>query len=609
MSGDANVPRQTPPRTVARQPWIWLTALAAICLIVFALWAPFGLRRAAWGDAWSYYGPLLGGGTLAPLLNSRPLNWLPWQVSYGLVPTSFLGLNLLIAWLILLKGVLVYAIVRILAPGAIGLALAAALLATVYPAEVGYFFDGFVNLHQGFDAYLLAVFLLLAYWKRRSLWLLIAGAAALAFSVATYEAVLALAVVTPLLLLWLDRRVSRRLIRTTMIWWVPVGIYVLYIVALRFSNAGLNAREAGLLESGLNVPNLPLELLGATIWNLGQRYVEGWRIAVTLSPFNGSSPVFQTALIAGALVAAIFFLHAKVSRTAPSQPGRRWPPRRWVELFLLSILWTMLGYAVFSLASVRYDGWRLGFYTVLGSSLTVALVLYGATAHRRIGWALAVGCAILAVALLISRAPLGLIGLTVAAGVGFALPRPLNMAVVLGVLLTISVSRQLDLLRWLTSESLAVQQLLTEVAEATPGLRPGTPVVLVAEAEIRVDALPFDTSSHFDMALDLMHDDPGYIGILCPVEVAEWGWNEESCAFAADGLMVRVGDNEQTIPYESLVLVAADTDGVVRLVDTIPEAWGVPPETGYQPWALLDADAPLPPRLATLFNPRPLIDR
>ncbi|MBL8146103.1 MAG: hypothetical protein JNL34_06940 [Anaerolineae bacterium] len=296
---------------------VWLTALVAICIVAFALWAPFGLRRAAWSDAWSYYGSLLNGDVLAPLLNSRPLNWLPWVVSYELIPSSFFGMNLLIAWFILIKGVLVYAIIRQLAPHASGLALATALLAMVYPAEVGYFNDGYLNLHQGFDAYLLAVFFLLAYWKRRSGWLFAAAVAALAFSVFTYEAVLALAVATPLLLVWLDRRISRRVVWTSLIWWMPVLVYIFYIAALKFSGIGLNPREAGLLNSGLSVPNLPLEIINANIWNLMQHYVEGWRGALTLSPFNGTSPLFRIAAVTGALVIAVFYLHLRVARSVP----------------------------------------------------------------------------------------------------------------------------------------------------------------------------------------------------------------------------------------------------------------------------------------------------
>jgi hypothetical protein len=598
-------------RTAARARlnrwWIAWTALIALCIIVVALWAPFGLRRAAWGDAWAYYGALLNGVTLAPLPNSRPLIWLPWSVSYALVPTSFLGLNSLIAGFILMKGVLVYAITRQLAPHATGLAVAAALLATIYPAEVGYFFDGFLNLHQGFDTYLLAVFFLLAYWKRGSSWLLIAAIAALAFSVATYEAVLALAVGTPILLVWLERRITRRMVWTSLLWFSPIGLYMVYIVVIRVS-VGLNVREAGLLASGLNVPNLPIEILSANLWNLGQRYVEAWQIALTLSPFARTSPLFSIALITGATLIPVVFLHARLSRLHTVLRPVRWPARRWIELFVLSVLWTVLGYAVFSLASVRYDGWRLGFYTVLGSSLTVALILYGATAHRRVSWLLAGCCVVLAILLVTNQSPQGWAMLALAAALGFALPRPLNFSVVLGVLLTIAMVRQLDLLQWLTRESLAVQQLMIQVAESTPGLVPDTPVILVFEPT-SPDDLPFNTGGQFDNALDLIHGNPDYSAFLCPLGLERWGWSDETCSFGADGLVLQKGEQIQTIPYDTLVLLSEDADGVVRLVEQIPSEWGAPLATAYVPGTLLDPSAPVPDGLDQLFNPRPLIDR
>lgn len=591
------------------RPAVWLTALAAICIVTFALWASFGLRRAAWGDAWSYHGSMLNGVVLAPLLNSRPLNWLPWVVSYELAPASFLGVNLLIAWFVLLKGVLVYAIVRLLAPHAAGLALATALLAMIYPAEVGFFNDGYLNLHQGFDAYLLAVFFLLAYWRRRSGWMLVVAVAALGFSVFTYEAALALAVATPLLLIWQDRRISRNMARVSLLWWSPVAFYLLYIAALKFSGIGLNAREAGLLTTGLSAPNLPLEVINANLWNLGQRYVEGWREALTLSPFNTSSTLFQIAAVTGTLMAAVFYLHLAAARSLPTLPSARWPIRRWLELFALSILWTVLGYAVFSLASVRYDGWRLGFYTALGSSLTVALICYGITVHRRISGLLAAGCAVLTILLAASGSPIGWILLSLAAMLGLALPRAFSFPIVIGVLLTIAMVRQLDLHRWLTEEALSTQRLMRQVTLATPGIQANTPVVLVLDANNDDSDLPFSTSQYFDLALDLIHDNRGFQGIVCPVGISEWGWEVETCSFAESGLRVQRGEVVQTIPYEALVLVKVDADGNAGLVEQIPAEWGAPPVTSYNPLALLDPAVPPPARLETLFNPHPLVDR
>jgi hypothetical protein len=592
-----------------RRTLIWLTALIALCIVILALWAPFGLRRTAWGDAWVYYGTLFDGVSLAPRPTSRPLIWLPWVVSYHLVPTSFLGLNLLIAVFVLLKGVLVYAITRLLAPRAAGLALAAALLAMVYPAEVGYFFDGFLNLHQGFDAYLLAVFFLLAWWKRGSRWLLAAAIASLAFSIATYEAVLALVAGTPLLLVFVERRVTRRLVWTALLWWSPIAIYLVYVVLIRAS-VGLNAREAGLLSSGLNVPNLPLEVLSANLWNLGQRYFDAWRSALTLSPFNGSSPLFAIAVFTGAVIAAVFYAHFRVSHPA-ARPGssHNWPARRWFELFALSILWTVLGYAVFSLASVRYEGWRLGFYTVLGSSLTVALLVYGITSHRRISWLFAGLCVALAVIALLSRAPFGWTVLALVAALGFALPRPINWSVIVGILLTIAVVRQLDLHRWLTSEALESQQLLSNVTLAAPGLEPGTAVVLVVETASSDPDVPLDSSVHLDRALDLIYENPGYVGLICPLGLVEWGFDDETCRFDAAGIVVEVRGDTSVTPYEDMVVVLLGADQSVRLVEQLPAVWGAPDHARYDPWSHLDQNAPPPASLQRLLNPRPLIER
>lgn len=580
---------------------MWLAALAAIIVVVLALWLPFGLRRAAWADAWFYQGALLNGTTLVPLPNSRPLAFATWALSYALSPTSFLGLNLQILWFMLLKGVLVYAIVRLLAPKAIGLALAASLLSIVYPAEVGYFNDGYVSLHLGFDAYLLAVFLLLLSWRRRSRWLLAGAVIALAYTVFTYEVVLSLAIATPLLLVWQDGRVSRRVIRVSAVWFIPLALYFGYLVILNVGQQGLSTRETSLLAVGLSGPNPVAEVIGANLWNLRRQYFGGWADALTLSPFFRESTL--AAIAAGLLMA----VHMRVTPEAGSQ---RLTVRRWFELLLISVFWSALGYAVYSLASVRYDEWRIGFYTVIGSSLTAALLLYAlSAAGGRTRWLLVALIVAAGGWAIYAHTQFWLVFLLLLAAAAFALPRRWRYPLLVSVALTVAMARQLDLHRWLTGEALNVQHIMTQVVQATEGVAADTPIVMVLDPQEWGSALPFNTSQHFDYALDLIYGDPARFGRLCPIGREGWGWSDETCTMTDEGIALDFAGETTLLTWDAPIVLIVHPDGTVALVEAIPEAWGGADSSTYAPQRLLHAGAPVPPGLDELFNPRPLVDR
>jgi hypothetical protein len=413
------------------------------------------------------------------------------------------------------------------------------------------------------------------------------------------------------MLVWLEGKVSRRTLWVSAVWLVPVALYLVYIAALQVSGVGLNAREAGLLAEGLRVQNLPQVLVEANISNLIHQYLTAWQDALLLSPFGGSSLLFRVAAVTGLIISGLFGTHLwAFHRPAFGPIGSAWPLRRWFGLVVISLLWTVLGYAVFSLSSVRYDGWRLSFYTSLGAGLTVALVLYALAFYAgRLRWLAAALFLSLALALLLNRSAVGLAALSLVAALGFVLRPPHRFTVLLGVVLTVSLVRQLDLHRWMTSEALNVQTLLTEVVELVPGISETTPVIVVLDSQEWGTDLPFDTSRHFDLALDLVFDAPGRIGWICVLGTPGWGWEGENCTFTPEGIRLSTSAAAVTYGYDAVVMLTAHPDGTVSLVEQIPPVWGAPAENGYSPLHLLSLNSSLPHGLETWFNPRPLPDR
>ncbi|MHB8753308.1 MAG: hypothetical protein ACYDBJ_29500 [Aggregatilineales bacterium] len=82
-------------------------------------------------------------------------------------------------------------------------------------------------------AYLAAVHLLIIYWRRPRWWLLIGMWIPLLLCLGTYETAYPLVVFTPLILVWLQRGTSRRILRVAALWYlVPLIMAPLVVNAL-----------------------------------------------------------------------------------------------------------------------------------------------------------------------------------------------------------------------------------------------------------------------------------------------------------------------------------------------------------------------------------------
>src|SRR5262249_30117224 len=126
------------PRPAWRAPAFVVPAMLAA--LVLALWLPFGLGATGLLEEWSLFAwvdrgePVFALRTI-PGHESRPLVVLGWALGYWLTPDSFVGLNLVHAALLLTKALLLYAVLARLAPGHRAVALVAAVLFVVYPAD------------------------------------------------------------------------------------------------------------------------------------------------------------------------------------------------------------------------------------------------------------------------------------------------------------------------------------------------------------------------------------------------------------------------------------------------------------------------------------------
>ena len=247
----------------------WIVAIGLL-LIVAILWLPFGIAVPFWADSWQCTSSLIRAGMLQPE-NARPLVAIPFVIGQSLSPNLFVGENLLLAGLLFAKSWLLYLILkRLLKHRAI--AFGAASLLLIYPADEAIFNLGTINIHFDVASYLLAVYLLLWLWQERRWVLLPFIGLALGLTTGIYEAAYPLIIFTPLLLLWQEKRFSRRLVTVSLLWYVVPLAVTARLVLITSRN-----QTAVSYQSGLFRGIVPQEVF-STFWNVYHiHFADGWQ--------------------------------------------------------------------------------------------------------------------------------------------------------------------------------------------------------------------------------------------------------------------------------------------------------------------------------------------
>jgi len=331
---------------------IWGFVVASMAGIVTLLWLPYGFDRGPALDIWRVM--TLGGNlyyqssppaTLLDLVTTRFVPMWQWLLGNMLTPESFVGYNLLLAGTIALLGVVFFGVIKTLLPGYQGLAFLAAVLAILNSTDDWYFTIENVHIEILILEFFLAVYLLLIYWRYPSR-LLFLFIIALQISIAgNYDSFYPLFLAVPLLLLWQDRRITRRWIITSLLWCLfPLirfagFVYATFIAKTHYASSMVN-------------DSIPLQTaLGSRFFDslafvykmtLGFGYQEGLKQVV--ETFRGGVPPLHLILslvIALGAAAAYWFAFRKQSPEQPLQP------RRWMVWLTGSFLFIYFGYMMY----------------------------------------------------------------------------------------------------------------------------------------------------------------------------------------------------------------------------------------------------------------------
>ncbi len=569
-----------PSQMQIQRTLLWRNTLIALLLlgIVSLIWLPFNFKLGVVLEPWGLVNDFDIGEPLFWGINaSRPLTWLGWQLAYFLTPDSFIGANFVMLVLWWAKAVLVYLIVRRLLPSTV-LAFGVAVLYTVYPADYALLWMSGINQHQGVFFFLLATYSLLRLWDSHQLYsqLVWGGVMALSIfiSLGTYEVGYPLIYTAPILLLWLiDGRFPRR-------FWKIVGVWYLVAIVITIPQFGVitgsieqsTGYYVGLLDTGEKEGSFILAAMQSTLNMFIRHFITAWQEAFQhWQNFlqSGHSNLFIASIGAGVLatLATLWFWRS-------DEGLERYNWRRQFLILAAGLVIMVLGFAAFLPSSLRDTHTRTYYYNSLGSALVILFVL-----------------------------------LTLARVLPF---RRVFVALTLGMLVTLGMARDLEEHRYRVELSRQQHRLLSATVEEIGALSPQATVVLLAEPadDLHLQTGYIDGFNVYGMGLDYLYrlattnntwDDSrrGCIHLL--------GDERLQCNFTPDGLRFYHNDTE-LIPYDRLVVLRFLGAGRVRLLDALPD--GLLPESApidtYNPYALIDPDAPPPSRVYTLFTQYPM---
>jgi hypothetical protein len=519
-----------------------IVAVAAAIMAVF--WSQFLWVRATNFGGWDEW--------LVIDLTSRGIVGLPYQnrpfsLAFNLVgsllsPHGLWGFYLVHGSYLAGSGVLVYLLVRRVAPNEERLARLAGMLGPIWAPLDDIRLDVVLTAsYAGVTfASLVALFLLVESYKRRSLPALIAVAVFGGLVTRCVEATAGLMVAGPLLLLALPERNARAWREAALVWSAAVGAAaVLSAWPLLFAPPGGSYQA-----QGLGFDPHPLRVAGRMARQL----------AFHLLPL--ATPDWREALDPAVPLSVAVFLGAfwlLERRGAAPEPGSSAA----LTPGLVGLLGAVLGYAVLTLSPAIRTPARAQILSApgIGLFLAAAICWIGARVRR-------------------PRLVAGLLG---------------TWVVAVGTARIVAMQRQWDAKSYWTAQRL----MLASLVEQAPDLHPGTFVILLDGASV------FPATFTFHHALDYLYDGRAK-GVSWGAEPFLY-----PCVFSSEGVLsvpassIRVPWDEpaRLYPYRQLLVLRAERGGGVRVLDAWPGGSlpALPEGAAYEPRRRIRGAAPRPP--------------
>ena len=209
-------------------------------LVTFFLWLPFGWQNTGTYEEWNLFNNYQEYGLFwYPIgQDARPLTALMFFISYILTPNSYLGLQIMTMLIIAVKGSMLYLVVsRIIPSKAIAFAIAGFYI--IFPSDPGVFTPRTINIHAAIILYLFATLLLLQLYDSFRWYRLLLMIGTLSASLLMYDATYSIVALSPFLLLFLEKHLSRKVIKLAFWWYSTLFVLAIRLGILFFSGNAL----------------------------------------------------------------------------------------------------------------------------------------------------------------------------------------------------------------------------------------------------------------------------------------------------------------------------------------------------------------------------------
>jgi len=542
--------------------------LLALISLVFLLWLPFGWQIGFDTDEWTTMGDIQEGNLITESV--RPFEVVSWYIAYHMTPDNlYIGINVLVMLLIMVKGILSYRLLCDLDFSWL-YAFGTAVLVVLYPADKGVFYLGALTIHASIFTYLLSVWLLVQFWKSGRWWLWIPIALVTGCCVCLYEGIYPLILFVPLVLIYLQGGISRRVIITSVLWFVVPLIFGLRVASILFLNNSANTYQSSLLANDHSLGTILASIGRTNIYSL----VEAWVSAAWQTFTNGIwlgvrtmvSVTVNKPYLGNILLEAGIGLVTSIALMRYS-PKINISKKRLVLVLVMSPVLLSLGFLLYSLTNLRDTNMRTLLHASLGAALFVSTLL----------WILS--------GLLRGQRVIYMLGL-----------------VFLSLIATYSLLIQVD--RRVAAGQAQIP-FMQKIVRTVPEIAPNSMLVFIDESPDREMEHLFRISYYFSAPVKVIYGDPTLHAVICYPQV--WSPYEETCHFQANQFQWLLKDQPVwTQTYDHLVIFHYRADKTLQLeTDISAYTDSEQAKQLYAPEKLISTNAPLPIRARTMLDMLP----
>ena len=358
----------------ARNHLNFIIFLVSLLIIIVILWGPIGLHNSPNdGEQWLLIQKVQRGQDLIPAKDwpTRPLRWIPYAIGYHLAPDSLIGINIFLIILFALRGLITYWLFSQLFPDKPDIVLTTTLAFILYPVGRGFFGMNTVNLQTALVLGLIAIGVILTYWRTNQTWRWIIILSTQISSLLIYALYYLVFGITPILFWWIDKRVefSRRFIRTTAIWYVACLILGIRFLSIVFGNS--NDYVTHMLNTNLEQESL-LDAASYAIPRLYFDHLIAWVRALSQLDINKS--YFEATLLGGFLVGIVVLLRQPDKE--PQIPAKLSRAQDYILSIAYALLFIFTAFFIYIPIFKVFGTWRTYFVASLGAAFLTALSLH-----------------------------------------------------------------------------------------------------------------------------------------------------------------------------------------------------------------------------------------